>query len=544
MQLEYSMKIFFHKEKYEFINKNLFNIKKEENMGYFIQNPDFSGFNESVLIDLEKYIDEMYCKVDNLTKIKYIMFKLRKNIKKKFENIKKFGELVLLEEEKLLSIVFDYSFNMPFLNSLLEAEKIYRDKQIELNKFIENLYNVKEDFSNLYYAENFIKFYKGNAEKQLEIIKRIEEKHSPLSILRSLESVLNLEKILEKKVKDFIINKIAKISHEEIKSENHNPMQKLIFLEYAVKYYRIMGDKEKENECLILQQLVVEESKEDMKLLEIEIPDEAKEAQKKILDYLQESFGIKNPDFQSKISRLTETIFCEEGVIFSPYPVYESVKKIKSELEKDSLSSLVKTFSLAEDRRLPDKKDQDLKQIKLIYYEDHINKISYIFYFLKQDLNFKEENLRKILEVKLDHSDQGFLHEMLDSYFKEKSFGFTCMGVTFIEKILRKIYKQINQRDINTLNKSPEAQVKIKMTDVLNDLNVKKIVGENFIEYSKWLLNLDSEGLNIRNNVSHGFVEYNFYSIGLSDLILHYLINLIFLNKYLESNLENGEWKN
>jgi hypothetical protein len=68
------------------------------------------------------------------------------------------------------------------------------------------------------------------------------------------------------------------------------------------------------------------------------------------------------------------------------------------------------------------------------------------------------------------------------------------------------------------------------LNDVLGDLNVKEILGDDAILYLQTFLN-DPRGQNLRNRISHGLTEKRYLSRPLADRVFHVVLALSMIRK-------------
>ena len=72
----------------------------------------------------------------------------------------------------------------------------------------------------------------------------------------------------------------------------------------------------------------------------------------------------------------------------------------------------------------------------------------------------------------------------------------------------------------------------IEMDKLLKKENIRKIYGEEFINYFSWLFNNDISYYNYRNSVCHGYKNYEQYNK--IEATLQLFILILFLKKFYE----------
>lgn len=488
-----------------------------------------------IIENIDGVVDYAKSRKENCTedmgKIKYLLF-ISSIEKKVFPFAKELIDLFLKLDEKFSPIFVKNTFYHLTIRRVIGYSSSMNIRQEEMYEYIAKL------DSKILYLPEIVKFLSKflKTENKEEEIKKlfisIAESSDIQSINMYYEKILDNSEIkLSPIIKTLIIEILAYKNLEEAEDSKKLPLYRILFLKSAIKNFAILKNKEMEKKCLKLIAEVTPKTKNDMESVEINLGNEYKEIIELEIELLEEMY--ENFNLENKLKAINKILVAEiednkKIQVYRPAP---SIKNIDEEIEQSEqplFETFCTTIVLGEDKILDDKTDQG-KIFRNLYYEYQIrNKVFIIMNKIEKDQEYSIEKLLNYLKGSpLINSDEiVFLKYIIEDFINERYIPFICTIVPFIEKVLRHLYLGLNYSKTKVKNVQLDTQTDVNLTDILNNEEVVKVINKDFIQYMKWVMNLENEGLNIRNNSMHGFVESNFYHKGNAIVLFHILIYL------------------
>ena len=145
---------------------------------------------------------------------------------------------------------------------------------------------------------------------------------------------------------------------------------------------------------------------------------------------------------------------------------------------------------------------------------------------------FNSCETKKLKYILKNEEMKGFLDEIIENYFCGNYF--TCCSAISptIERLIRNTYLKLGESENALDGKDNSIQRRNNLDNLLKQENIRKIYGEEFINYFSWLFNNDISYYNYRNSVCHGYKNYEEYNK--IETTLQLFILILFLKKFYE----------
>jgi hypothetical protein len=472
---------------------------------------------------LEKYDEEIILKELELETeplailfLNLIKFEIGEK-KEKYNNSKICLEQLKEQEESFYKIIFNICVYSKLIDILKEIKKIRKNEANFLDNFVFSLYNSIKVFNNHNLIIKVLIFLGKGNKNGIDIINTQRKKITNIVKIPFYISLLELKKfqILDEDLyQEILVEYIEKlIDFSQNKKEVEVSLIYLNSLNIGMSQLNNISDSKIRNTLKEKTKLISEELVKSSKVCnnEIEIIDEEKI---KIIR--------ANYKYISNEKNLEENIKNLEIFLLKELNSLPNINKNPSILKK-----LAKLLYLDENRVIANKEDEN---------KDAYDVITCIFLhllnlFCKNPI-FNSCETKKLKYILKNEKMKGFLDEIIENYFCGNYF--TCCSAISptIEKLIRITYFKLSKSDIDLYGKDNSLQKRKNLEKLLEDGDIRKIYGEEFLNYFSWLFNNDISYYNYRNSVCHGYKNYEEYSK--LETTLQLFILILFLKKFHE----------
>ena len=472
---------------------------------------------------LEKYDEEIILKELELETeplailfLNLIKFEIGEK-KEKYNNSKICLKQLKEQEEFFYKIIFDICVYFKLIDILQEIKNIRKDEINFLDNFVFSIYNTIKVFNNYNLIIKVLKFLGKGNKNGIEIINTQRKEITNIIRTTFYDSLLNLKnsQLLEEELyQEILVEYIEKlIDFCQNKKEVENSLTYLNFLNVGMKKLNNIKNSNIRNSL-----------KEKTKSLSEQLV-EASKICNNVIEYIDnEKIKIIKDNYKyiSNEKSLEKNIKNLETLLLEQLNNLANINKNPSILKK-----LAKPLYLDKNRVIANKEDEN---------KDTYDVITCIFLhllilFYKNPI-FKSCETKKLKYILKNEEMKGFLDEIIENYFCGNYF--TCCSAISptIEKIIRNTYFKLGESE-NTLDgKDNSIQRRNNLDNLLKKENIRKIYGEEFINYFSWLFNNDISYYNYRNSVCHGYKNYEEYNK--IETTLQLFILMLFLKKFYE----------
>lgn len=468
--------------------------------------------------DKEDIIKELELETDPLAILflNLIKFKIAEK-KEKYNNSKLCLEQLKEQEESFYKIIFNICVYSELIDILQEIKNIRKGEINFLDNFVFSLYDSIKVFNNHNLIIKVLKFLGKGNKNGIDIINTQRKKITNIIRITFYDSLLNLKnfQLLEEDFyQEILVEYIEKlIDFCQNKKEVENSLTYLNFLNIGMSRLNNISDSKVRNALKEKAKSISEELVKSSKIYnnEIEIIDEEK------VNTIKDNFK-----YISSEKNLEENIKNLEILLLEQLNNSANINKNPSILKK-----LAKPLYLDENRVIANKEDEN---------KDTYDVITCIFLHLLilfcENPIFNSCETKKLKYILKNEEMKGFLDEIIENYFCGNYF--TCCSAISptIEKIIRNTYLKLGESENALDGKDNSIQRRNNLDNLLKKENIRKIYGEEFINYFSWLFNNDISYYNYRNSVCHGYKNYEKYNK--IETTLQLFILILFLKKFYE----------
>lgn len=437
--------------------------------------------------------------------------------KEKYNNSKICLKQLKEQEEFFYKIIFDICVYSKLIDILKEIKNIRKDEIKFLDNFVLSLYNTIKVFNNYNLIIEVLKFLGKGNKNGINIINTQRKEITNIIRTTFYDSLLNLKdsQLLEEDLyQEILVEYIEKlIDFCQNKKEVENSLTYLNFLNIGMSKLNNISDSKVRNTLKEKTKSISEELVKSSKICnnEIEIIDEEK------VNIIKDNFKYISTE---KI--LEKNIKNLEILLLEQLNNSANINKNPSILKK-----LAKPLYLDENRVIANKEDEN---------KDTYDVITCIFLHLLilfyENPIFNSCETKKLKYILKNEEMKGFLDEIIENYFCGNYF--TCCSAISptIERLIRNTYLKLGESENALDGKDNSIQRRNNLDNLLKKENIRKIYGEEFINYFSWLFNNDISYYNYRNSVCHGYKNYEEYNK--IETTLQLFILILFLKKFYE----------
>ena len=437
--------------------------------------------------------------------------------KEKYNNSKICLEQLKEQEEFFYKIIFDICVYSKLIDILKEIKNIRKDEIKFLDNFVLSLYNTIKVFNNYNLIIEVLKFLGKGNKNGIDIINTQRKEITNIIRTTFYDSLLNLKdsQLLEEDLyQEILLEYIEKlIDFCQNKKEVENSLTYLNFLNIGMSKLNNISDSKVRNTLKEKTKSISEELVKSSKICnnEIEIIDEEK------VNIIKDNFKyISTEKILEKNIKNLEILLLEQLNNLSNINKNPSIFK-----------NLCRFLYLDENRVIANKEDEN---------KDTYDVITYIFFNLLilfcENSTFNASETKKLKYILKNEEMKGFLDEIIENYFCGNYF--TCCSAISptIERLIRNTYLKLGESENALDGKDNSIQRRNNLDNLLKKENIRKIYGEEFINYFSWLFNNDISYYNYRNSVCHGYKNYEEYNK--IETTLQLFILILFLKKFYE----------
>jgi hypothetical protein len=437
--------------------------------------------------------------------------------KEKYNNSKICLEQLKEQEEFFYKIIFDICVYSKLIDILKEIKNIRKDEIKFLDNFVLSLYNTIKVFNNYNLIIEVLKFLGKGNKNGIDIINTQRKEITNIIRTTFYDSLLNLKdsQLLEEDLyQEILVEYIEKlIDFCQNKKEVENSLTYLNFLNIGMSKLNNISDSKVRNTLKEKTKSISEELVKSSKICnnEIEIIDEEK------VNIIKDNFKyISTEKILEKNIKNLEILLLEQLNNLSNINKNPSIFK-----------NLCRFLYLDENRVIANKEDEN---------KDTYDVITYIFFNLLilfcENSTFNASETKKLKYILKNEEMKGFLDEIIENYFCGNYF--TCCSAISptIERLIRNTYLKLGESENALDGKDNSIQRRNNLDNLLKKENIRKIYGEEFINYFSWLFNNDISYYNYRNSVCHGYKNYEEYNK--IETTLQLFILILFLKKFYE----------
>ena len=437
--------------------------------------------------------------------------------KEKYNNSKICLKQLKEQEEFFYKIIFNICIYSKLIDILKEIKNIRKDESNFLDNFVFSIYNTIKVFNNYNLIIKVLNFLGKGNKNGIDIINTQRKKITNIIRITFYDSLLNLKnsQLLEEDLyQEILVEYIEKlIDFCQNKKEVENSLTYLNFLNVGMKKLNNIKNSNIRNSL-----------KEKTKSLSEQLV-EASKICNNVIEYIDnEKIKIIKDNYKyiSNEKSLEKNIKNLEILLLEELNNLPNINKNPSILKK-----LAKPLYLDENRVIANKEDEN---------KDTYDVITYIFLHL---LNLFCENpifnsceTKKLKYILKNKEMKSFLDEIIENYFSGNYF--TCCSAISptIERLIRNTYLKLGESENALDGKDNSIQRRNNLDNLLKKENIRKIYGEEFINYFSWLFNNDISYYNYRNSVCHGYKNYEEYNK--IETTLQLFILILFLKKFYE----------
>ena len=437
--------------------------------------------------------------------------------KEKYNNSKICLKQLKEQEEFFYKIIFDICVYSKLIDILKEIKNIRKDEIKFLDNFVLSLYNTIKVFNNYNLIIEVLKFLGKGNKNGINIINTQRKEITNIIRTTFYDSLLNLKdsQLLEEDLyQEILVEYIEKlIDFCQNKKEVENSLTYLNFLNIGMSKLNNISDSKVRNTLKEKTKSISEELVKSSKICnnEIEIIDEEK------VNIIKDNFKyISTEKILEKNIKNLEILLLEQLNNLSNINKNPSIFK-----------NLCRFLYLDENRVIANKEDEN---------KDTYDVITYIFFNLLilfcENSTFNASETKKLKYILKNEEMKGFLDEIIENYFCGNYF--TCCSAISptIERLIRNTYLKLGESENALDGKDNSIQRRNNLDNLLKKENIRKIYGEEFINYFSWLFNNDISYYNYRNSVCHGYKNYEEYNK--IETTLQLFILILFLKKFYE----------
>ncbi|PIM80638.1 DUF4209 domain-containing protein [Fusobacterium pseudoperiodonticum] len=437
--------------------------------------------------------------------------------KEKYNNSKICLEQLKEQEEFFYKIIFDICVYSKLIDILKEIKNIRKDEIKFLDNFVLSLYNTIKVFNNYNLIIEVLKFLGKGNKNGIDIINTQRKEITNIIRTTFYDSLLNLKdsQLLEEDLyQEILVEYIEKlIDFYQNKKEVENSLTYLNFLNIGMSKLNNISDSKVRNTLKEKTKSISEELVKSSKICnnEIEIIDEEK------VNIIKDNFKyISTEKILEKNIKNLEILLLEQLNNLSNINKNPSIFK-----------NLCRFLYLDENRVIANKEDEN---------KDTYDVITYIFFNLLilfcKNSTFNASETKKLKYILKNEEMKGFLDEIIENYFCENYFT-SCSAISpTIERLIRNTYLKLGESENALDGKDNSIQRRNNLDNLLKKENIRKIYGEEFINYFSWIFNNDISYYNYRNSVCHGYKNYEEYNK--IETTLQLFILILFLKKFYE----------
>ena len=468
--------------------------------------------------DKEEILKELELETEPLAILFLNLIKFQIGEKKeKYNNSKICLEQLKEQEEFFYKIIFNICIYSKLIDILKEIKNVRKDESNFLDNFVFSIYNTIKVFNNYNLIIKVLNFLGKGNKNGIDIINTQRKKITNIIRITFYDSLLELKKfqILDENLyQEILIEYIEKlIIFCQNTREVENSLTYLNFLNIGMEKLNNIGDSKIRNTLKEKTKSLSEKLVASSKICnsEIEIIDEGK------VNIIRSHYK-----YISSEKNLEENIKNLENLLLGQLNNLSNINKNPSILRK-----LAKPLYLDENRIIANKEDEN---------KDTYDVITCIFLHL---LNLFCENpifnsceTKKLKYILKNKEMKSFLDEIIENYFSGNYF--TCCSAISptIERLIRNTYLKLGESENALDGKDNSIQRRNNLDNLLKKENIRKIYGEEFINYFSWLFNNDISYYNYRNSVCHGYKNYEEYNK--IETTLQLFILMLFLKKFYE----------
>lgn len=437
--------------------------------------------------------------------------------KEKYNNSKICLKQLKEQEEFFYKIIFNICIYSKLIDILKEIKNVRKDENNFLDNFVFSIYNTIKVFNNYNLIIKVLNFLGKGNKNGIDIINTQRKKITNIIKITFYDSLLNLKnsQLLEEDLyQEILVEYIEKlIDFCQNKKEVENSLTYLNFLNVGMKKLNNIKNLNIRNSL-----------KEKTKSLSEQLV-EASKICNNVIEYIDnEKIKIIKDNYKyiSNEKSLEKNIKNLEILLLEELNNLPNINKNPSILKK-----LAKPLYLDENRVIANKEDEN---------KDTYGVITCIFLHL---LNLFCENpifnsceTKKLKYILKNKEMKSFLDEIIENYFSGNYF--TCCSAISptIERLIRNTYLKLGESENALDGKDNSIQRRNNLDNLLKKENIRKIYGEEFINYFSWLFNNDISYYNYRNSVCHGYKNYEEYNK--IETTLQLFILMLFLKKFYE----------
>lgn len=309
-------------------------------------------------------------------------------------------------------------------------------------------------------------------------------------------------------------------------------MIELSHLEKAVEGLKMCGS-EQLKEALGELESIVNDNDIDWQHTELEMPEEYEEqldVMKKLLQIYLDAKSFE--EIVTNIHKKFFVIWNDNGKkskpkeVYSPYPVYQDILGVEENTKRSPITELFSSSTIGDGRVVKESEEPKNKGMHYALYLD--NGATPVMEHLDSDL---DELIRLVEEllgntVWLSQETKGFFSKVIRFYKEDSAFEFMHFAVVLIEKVLRDLYRRINNTQITSMKTDASAQLHVNLQDIMKDEAVKAFLGEDLYKYMEHLL-VEERGYNFRNLIAHGLLNIRAFNHMNSRALLHLILVVI-----------------
>ncbi|MCL4576531.1 DUF4209 domain-containing protein [Fusobacterium nucleatum] len=435
--------------------------------------------------------------------------------KEKYNNSKICLEQLKEQEEFFYKIVFNICIYSKLIDILKEIKNIRKDETNFLDNFVFSIYNTIKVFNNHNLIIKVLIFLGKGNKNGIDIINTQRKKITNIIRTTFYDSLLELKqlKILDENLyQEILVEYIEKlIDFCQNKKEFENSLTYLNFLNVGMKKLNNIKNSNIRNSL-----------KEKTKSLSEQLV-EASKICNNVIEYIDnEKIKIIKDNYKyiSNEKSLEKNIKNLEILLLEELNNLPNINKNPSILKK-----LAKPLYLDENRVIANKEDEN---------KDTYDVITCIFLYLlilfSENPIFNSCETKKLIYILKNEEINGFLDEIIENYFSGNYF--TCCSAISptIERLIRNTYLKLGESENALDGKDNSIQRRNNLDNLLKQENIRKIYGEEFINYFSWLFNNDISYYNYRNSVCHGYKNYEQYNK--IETTLQLFILILFLKKF------------
>ena len=438
--------------------------------------------------------------------------------KEKYNNSKICLEQLKEQEEFFYKIIFNICIYSKLIDILKEIKNIIKNEEYEvdfLNTFVFSLYNSIKVFNNHNLIIKVLIFLGKGNKNGIDIINTQRKKITNIIRTTFYDSLLELKqfKILDEDLyQEILVEYIEKlIDFSQNKKEIENSLTYLNFLNIGMSRLNNISDSKVRNALKEKAKSISEELVKSSKIYnnEIEIIDEEK------VNIIKDNYK-----YISNEKSLEKNIKNLEILLLKQLNNLSNINKNPSILKK-----LAKPLYLDENRVIANKEDEN----KDIYDVITCIFLHLVILFCENPI-FNSCETKKLKYILKNEEMKGFLDEIIENYFCGNYF--TCCSAisSTIERLIKNTYLKLGESENALDGKDNSIQRRNNLDNLLKKENIRKIYGEEFINYFSWLFNNDISYYNYRNSVCHGYKNYEQYNK--IETTLQLFILILFLKKF------------